>query len=152
MEVAERDAILAWHILDETKCLRYGDGRTVKVGETLSYDGWLAMNLCQRGMHVSKRLADAARNFPTGHYYVTRVAVWGTVWCIEGFGPANPDKMCAEHRQCLGIARCTEVLARALKRSLPYVEGYGFLNLCVTHPELVEEIALELTKPKWKAA
>ena len=52
---------LMFHFLPESKTLGYGDGREVRVGETLTVEG--DPLLCERGLHASKSIIDALSFF-----------------------------------------------------------------------------------------
>lgn len=47
-------SILAWHFLPADRRLLHGDGREIKIGETIRFDGELA--LCKSGLHASRDL------------------------------------------------------------------------------------------------
>jgi len=51
------EIVLAWHFLPADLRLGNGDGREVRVGETLRHEGPLV--LCKSGMHASERIIDA---------------------------------------------------------------------------------------------
>ena len=51
-----------WKFLDSDRRLGYGDGRLVKVGETLTVDGEIV--LCSRGIHAARGAIDALMYAP----------------------------------------------------------------------------------------
>jgi hypothetical protein len=58
-------SVLAWHWLNSSRTLGYGDGRTVVDGETLSIpDDDRMPKCCEYGMHASERIVDALRYAP----------------------------------------------------------------------------------------
>ena len=91
--------MLVWHFLSEDKCLGYGDGRVVEVGQTLECKGDPV--LCDNGMHGSVRLIDALR-YAAGPI-VCRVEIEGDV--IEG-----DDKLCGRRRTVLWMLDATRIL------------------------------------------
>lgn len=66
---------LGWHFLPEDRRLAHGDGREVRVGETLRVE-W-EPKLCAHGLHASKRAIDALRYQPGP--VVCRVRLSGTI-------------------------------------------------------------------------
>jgi hypothetical protein len=91
------ESILAWHFLrlpdhDGNYCTQHSN-EIVRVGETLRYDGQLA--LCVRGLHASVRLIDAL-NYTPGPI-VCRVRMSGTI--IHG-----EDKIVASQRTVIAMA------------------------------------------------
>ena len=70
-----------WHFVrvddNGTPRLGYGDGREVRVGETLRVEGEPV--LCERGLHASKRLYDALGYARGDKLSLCRVALGGTV-------------------------------------------------------------------------
>lgn len=93
--------ILAWHFLDRSGRLRYGDGRQPKDREKIAHVGRLRM--CGAGLHASLRARDAVSYAPG--LTLCRVRVSGRI--IEG-----EDKLVAEERTILWRADATEVLRR----------------------------------------
>jgi len=91
--------MLAWHFLSEDKCLGYGDGRVVEVGQTLECKGDPV--LCDNGMHGSVRLIDAL-HYASGPI-VCRVEIEGDV--IE-----SEDKLCGRRRTVLWMLDATRLL------------------------------------------
>lgn len=57
--------------------LSYGDGREVRVGETLTVEGEPV--LCEHGLHASARILDALRYAGGGSLALCRVTLGGTV-------------------------------------------------------------------------
>jgi hypothetical protein len=138
-EISEKDAILAWHVLGADKRLRFGDGRLVQVGKTLT---WLGQpQLCVRGLHASPSIAHAAMYF-LDFFWLTRVAVWGTVWRIEGF-PNCADKIVGQYRKCIGMVRCTQVLTEVVER---HSDGawHNFASVAQIYPQETERVAFRL--------
>ena len=91
--------VLAWHFTGTDKLLRYGDGRLVVAGETLSVQG--KPRLCERGMHGSVRLIDALGNAPGA--YLWRVRVSGSI--VE-----DKDKLVGIARKALWGFDATDLL------------------------------------------
>jgi hypothetical protein len=91
--------VLAWHFLYEDKKLANGDGRLVVAGETLTHEG--SIELCERGLHASRRALDALQYAPGP--IVCRVECSGDV--IEG-----GDKLVCTHRKALWLADATAAL------------------------------------------
>lgn len=91
----------AYHFLGADRKLGYGDGREVKVGETLKVDCPLV--LCQSGLHASKRAIDALR-YARGSV-ACRVRLGGQI--VEG-----DDKVVATERTCLSMIDAGNVLMR----------------------------------------
>jgi hypothetical protein len=93
--------VLAWHFVDTSLRLGYGDNRPVEIGGTLSVetrpdpyrDGGIA--LCNYGLHGSKTIGQAS-----GYYgerrYLCRTLHFGAM-------DVGTDKLASEHRQVLGI-------------------------------------------------
>src|SRR3989304_4578803 len=67
--------LMAWHFLPADLRLGNGDGREVRVGETLRHDGPLVM--CKCGLHASERILDAL-GYPTGPV-ISRVRCGGEI-------------------------------------------------------------------------
>jgi hypothetical protein len=88
-----------WHFLPEDRRLAHGDGREVKVGETLVVEG--PPILCERGLHASKRALDALENAPGP--IVCRVRLGGEI--VE-----DKTKACATERTVLWMADATRAL------------------------------------------
>jgi hypothetical protein len=79
--------------------LPHGDGRVVKVGETLSVEGPIVA--CKSGLHASVRAFDALQYAPGGT--ICRVEVWGDVQKEE-------DKIAGRHRRVLWMADASAAL------------------------------------------
>ena len=89
----------AWHFLSNDRRLGYGDGREVKIGETLSCTG--KPESCVNGMHGSKRIIDALQYAP------------GTICCrveITGDVIIGNDKIVGRHRKVLWMVDVEETL------------------------------------------
>ncbi len=85
--------VLAWHFLPADRKLRYGDGREVRVGQTLAAGGVLA--LCEHGMHASADILDALGYAP------------GTVLCRVAVSDGvlrGDNKLVGRSRKCLAMA------------------------------------------------
>ena len=81
-----------WHFLRADKRLCYGDGREVKVGETLTIGG--SVKLCKHGFHASEQVIDALSHAP------------GSVACLVTLGGEiihDSDKSVASERTALWI-------------------------------------------------
>ena len=64
--------MLGWHFTDETECLRYGDGRKIKVGITHKVN--CEPILCQAGLHTSKTVLDALQYAPGNILFRVRLS------------------------------------------------------------------------------
>ena len=85
----------AWHFLPPDRCLRYGDGRHVEVGETYSMPssgGW--PSLCVSGMHASRLMHEALWYAPGP--IACQVQVWGDVH-------VGHEKLCGWHRKVIAM-------------------------------------------------
>src|ERR1700675_2626106 len=92
-------SILAGPFLPLDRHLLHGDGREVKVGETVRFDGKL--KLCESGLHASRDLWDALKYAP------------GPVLCrvrCSGKIVGDTDKMVCSDRPVLGRADATKML------------------------------------------
>jgi len=89
--------------------LGYGDGREIRVGETLTVEG--APVLCVHGLHASARILDALRYAGGGSLALCRVTLGGTV--IH-----DDDKSVATERTVVTMldAATTERLLREFAR------------------------------------
>lgn len=99
--------VLAWHFVGETKRLGYDDGREVKVGETLSYNGDSPPECCYGGMHGSVSALDALNYAP------------GPILCrveISGDIDEGGDKLCGRHRKVIAMADATDMLRAFARR------------------------------------
>ena len=88
-----------WHFLPESRCLQYGDGREVVVGETLRVTG--SPVLCKRGLHASARAIDALSN------------THGPIACLVTLGGEiahGRDRSAAKERTVLWMVDATRLL------------------------------------------
>lgn len=97
--------MLAWHFTRADRRLRYGDGRLVRVGETLRHDG--CVRLCASGLHASVALIDALKYAPGP--YVWRVRLGGEI--VPG-----DDKVAASERTALWGYDASDVLRDFARR------------------------------------
>lgn len=88
-----------WHFCREDMRLGYGDGRQIKIGETITVEG--DIELCRHGLHASKKLIDALQYAPGP--ILCKVELGGNV--ING-----ADKVVASERTVVAYADCTDVL------------------------------------------
>ena len=98
----ERGEVLrGWHFLPADHRLAHGDGRKVRVGETLSLREGQEVVLCQFALHGSENALDALRlgRKPTA----CRVEVWGDV-------QRESDKFGGRSRHCLAMLDASTVL------------------------------------------
>ena len=93
--------VLAWHCINTSRKLGYGDGREVKAGRVLTVDEPDRISLCSYGLHASERLADALSYARTP--IVCRVELSGNI--IRG-----DDKLVASKRKCLWMVDATRTL------------------------------------------
>jgi hypothetical protein len=93
------DKVLGWHWLPDNGCLRHPPHTKVEVGQTLTAEG--PLELCENGMHASRRALDALQYAPGA--IVCRVELSGEI--VEGH-----DKLCARHRKVLAMADATKTL------------------------------------------
>jgi hypothetical protein len=70
--------MLAWHFLQSDKRLQYGDGREVKLGETLTVDE-TRMIPCKYGLHASVKALDALNYVNWSGVVACRVELGGRV-------------------------------------------------------------------------
>jgi hypothetical protein len=94
-----------WHFLPADKCLRYGDGRKVEVGSTLTVPE-TTVALCSGGLHASEDILDALKYAPGA--VLCKVILGGKV--IEG-----RDKVVASERTVVAMLDATEVLIQYTK-------------------------------------
>lgn len=105
----------AWYFSDQSKQLRYGDGRQIRAGRTHKVKGEL--ELCQNGLHASRNILDALSYAPGP--VIWRVELGGEI--IRG-----KDKLCASERTYLWGYDATAVLrAFARKCALDVVHLWG---------------------------
>ena len=103
--------LLGWHFVREDRRLGYGDGREVKMGETLTVEGPLEM--CQHGLHASVRALDALQYAPGP--IACRVRLSGEV-----LGPTDEhsDKACATERTVIAMVDATDILRNFIRDTL----------------------------------
>jgi len=89
--------------------LSYGDGREIRVGETLTVEG--VPVLCVHGLHASARILDALRYAGGGSLALCRVTLGGTVL-------HDDDKSVATERTVIAMLPVaeTDALLRAFAR------------------------------------
>jgi hypothetical protein len=112
-QVPPSNAKLGWHFLPSDMCLKYGDGRKAKVGETLSTDLSEQIAVCHGGMHASAKVAHSA-SFKAGPV-LTRVKVWGEI-------SDDGNKFAGRHRHVLWAKALT---IADIKKCLTEA-GYGY--------------------------
>jgi hypothetical protein len=129
------DRVLGWHWLLNNGCLRLPPYSKVEVGQTLTAEG--PLELCNNGMHASRRALDALQ-YAFGPI-VCRVELSGEI--VEG-----DDQLCARHRKVLAMADATEVLHEFACRCAEE----GLLRECALgwRPDKRSWAAIE-TKRKW---
>lgn len=88
-----------FHFLPSDGCLQYGDGREVRVGETLTVD--TEPVLCHNGLHACRRVIDALRH--AAGPVLTAVTLGGRV--LHG-----DDKSVGMERTCLWMRNCERPL------------------------------------------
>lgn len=86
-------AIYGWHFLNVDRKLRYGDGRVVKTGRTLSLKKG-DPELCKKGMHASRTIYQALWYATSYQRILCRVVVSGDI--IE-----DEEKFVGRHRKVL---------------------------------------------------
>ena len=106
MTKAKPHAVLGWHFLadvaaGEEPALPHGDGRIVRVGETLTVDPPIVP--CERGLHASRRALDALDHAPGA--LVCRVRLSGEIAEHDG-----DNKLAASARTVLWMADATRTL------------------------------------------
>jgi hypothetical protein len=109
---------LAWHFITEARALQY-DAKSLAVepGYIYSIADTEMPELCERGMHGSRRAIGALKYAPGP--VVCRVRIWGDV--LEG-----EDKLVGRHREVLWMADATEALHRMAcwsVRHTPLLDG-----------------------------
>ena len=95
----EGEVMKAWHFLRKDRKLRYGDGRLVKTGQTLTVD--CKPVLCESGLHASVRPMDALLR--AAGPVICRVEVGGQV--VEGEG-----EIVGTERHAIWMAKATNTL------------------------------------------
>ncbi len=88
-----------WHFSETNKLLRFGDGREIVAGKTITFKGTPV--LCEKGLHACKNILDAC-NYAPGPY-IWRVELSDTV--VHG-----DDKSVATKRKAIWGYDATEVL------------------------------------------
>ncbi len=112
----------AFHFLPADRRLRYGDGRKVRDGETLSYINAAPPKLCERGMHASVRCQDALGYAP------------GAVLCVvdvTGDVTEGDDKIVGRHRKVLwsaGEAVILPLIVEYARWCAERAKGYAYAN------------------------
>lgn len=104
-----KDVRMGWHFLRSDRKLDYHDGRVANDGETLSYTGAWAPQTCQRGMHASPTIAQAA-SFRKGPV-LCRVEVSGEL-------DTDKDKFAGRNRKIIWSYELTETDLVTLKAKL----------------------------------
>jgi len=97
--------LMAWHFLPADLRLGNGDGREVRVGETLRHDGPLV--LCESGLHASERILDAL-GYATGPV-ISRVRCGGEIL-------RDTDKLVCRERTVEWMLTDTDDLSRGYSR------------------------------------
>lgn len=92
--------MLAWHFIKKNKRMGYGDNRKVKAGKTYKLKTG-DPELCENGMHGSKRLIDALRYAPG--CILCRVNITGNI--IKG-----DNKIVGRERMVLWMVDATNIL------------------------------------------
>ena len=96
-----------WHFLRKDRQLRYGDNRIVEAGETYSVPDDRPLELCEYGLHASRRLTDALGYAPGS--IICRVQLIGKR--IDG-----DDKSVAYRRRVDWMFDATDVLCQFARR------------------------------------
>lgn len=91
----------AWWFAPEDKCLRNGDGRKIRVGQTHVHKG--VLRLCRSGLHASKHVMDALEYAPGP--ILCRVECGGEI--IHG-----DDKLVCTRRKYLAVVDGTDLLKK----------------------------------------
>ena len=91
--------MLGWHFTETNKLLRFGDGREVVAGKTITFKGTPV--LCEAGLHACEKLLDAV-GYARGPY----------IWRVELSGKIvhGKDKSSATKRKALWGYDATDVL------------------------------------------
>ena len=97
--------MIGWHFAEETRRLRYGDEREIRVGETHEVDGEPV--LCNHGLHASESALDALQYAPGPILY--RVKLSGKI--VRG-----DDKMVATKRTYLAEIDAEPILREFARR------------------------------------
>lgn len=102
----------AWYFAEESRRLRYGDGRTIVVGDSHSVDGELI--LCENGLHASERIIDALQYAPGPILY--RVILSGDM-------VQDATKIASRTRTYIWELDVTDILGKFARRlALVYVD------------------------------
>jgi hypothetical protein len=91
--------IKAWYFAPEDNKLRYGDGRSINIGETHTVAG--KPKLCENGLHASERLIDALQYVPGSILYEVE---------LSGEFDVGDNKLCATNRTYLRGINATNLL------------------------------------------
>lgn len=96
-DVSEDDPLLGWHYPDNNLKLRYGDGRRIRIGETLSIDG--NPHLAKFGLHADVDPISATHFIDSrSSRVITRVALFGNVhFSTMGLAAATHRKVIAAY-------------------------------------------------------
>ena len=95
------EGIKAWHFLPDDGKTQHRNRRQVAVGRTYSCRG--AIELCENGMHGSRRIIDALQYAPGS--IVCEVEIWTGV-------KEQRDKLVGRHRKVLRMVDATNILHR----------------------------------------
>ena len=97
--------VTGWYFSEESRLLRYGDGREIAIGVT--HEVAPPIELCERGLHASVRAIDALGYAPGP-----------IVWRVELSGEINTgdDKCVATHRKYIGGGVDASAVMRAFAR------------------------------------
>jgi hypothetical protein len=132
--------IKAWYFSDESKKLRYGDGREIKLGVTHEVD--VAPVLCARGLHGSVRILNALEYAPGP-----------IVWRVELSGDMDvgKDKIAATRREYIaGGVNVEHILRRfARKCALDVINLWNAPNVVVQYLKTGDE---DLRAAAWEAS
>ena len=99
--------MFAWHFVNEDRKLGYGDDRIVKQGRVYIVPQTRPLELCEYGLHASKRILDALQYAP------------GPVLCrveLRGKMLHDNDKSVAYERKVLWMMDATDVLRAFARR------------------------------------
>jgi hypothetical protein len=130
---------LGWHFARANNCLNYDDGRPIIIGETHTVQGQL--ELCEWGLHASKRILDALQYAPGPVIYRVR---------LSGEILIGDDKMCATERTYLWGYDATEILQAFARRcALDVVHLWDPPQIVIDYLKTGDE---SLRKAAWDAA
>jgi len=99
------DSLIGWHFAEESRRLRYGDGREIVVGKTHRVK--CVPVLCEIGLHASERAFDALKYAPEPILY--RVQLGGKI--VRG-----NDKAVATSRKYLAEIDATPILRQFARK------------------------------------